>query len=161
MFLNPKHRHMGPCQPVQLLPIVSQDVMPNCQQKQKFLSIYVQKTKSLHLNQDAHVVGVPPNFWNTKWKAVLCHPPPPFGKQEQVNHKVASSILSVTGTVCWYSCLLLGGERHWNSKASLTEEHNKMTQQKLETRPLNPESSMQSIRLPCLPPLNSYTGNIF
>ena len=151
---------MGPCQPVQLLPIVSQDVMPNCQQKQKFLSIYVQKKKSA-LEPRCPCSRSSTQFLKHKVKSSIVPPPPPFGRQEQVNHKVASSILSVTGTFCWYSCLLLGGERHWNSKASLTEEHNKMTQQKLETRPLNPESSIQSIRLPCLPPLNSYTGNIF
>ena len=133
MFLNPKHRHMGPCQPVQLLPIVSQDVMPNCQQKQKFLSIYVQKKKSA-LEPRCPCGRSSTQFLKLSEKQYCATPPPPqtpFGRQEQVNYKVASSILSVTGTVCWYPCLLLGGERHQDSKVSLTEEHNKMTQLRL------------------------------
>lgn len=98
--------------------------------KTKFLSIYMQKKKSA-LEPRCPCSKSSTQFLKRSEKQYCATPPPPFGRQEQVNYKVASSILSVTGTVCWYPCLLLGGERHQDSKVSLTEEHNKMTQLRL------------------------------
>ena len=115
---------MGPCRPVQLLPIVSQDVMPNCQQKQKFLSIYVQKKKSA-LEPRCPCSRSSTQFLKHEVKSSIVPPPTPLWQAG-----ASESQGCLQHFVChWDSLLVLMSTSRWREALEQQSIFNRRAQQ--------------------------------
>ena len=94
------------------------------------------------MSQVAHTAGPYPGFRSMKRLGVL----PLLLDGMLVHRRLTPAFRQVSLTVCWCQFILLGGERHCETKVSC-QEHNTMTRPGLEPGPFDTAESTRPPRL--------------